>query len=60
LVGRVGFAMFKVVDYIVVLVGCSCVATAHNNTHVNYQPKRSQDFLLIVSALCIMFFYLTK
>jgi hypothetical protein len=42
------------------LVGCPCVATAHNNTHVNYPPKRSQDFLLIVSALRIIFFYLTN
>jgi hypothetical protein len=28
------------------LVGCVCVAMAHNNTHVNYLPKRSQDFVL--------------
>jgi hypothetical protein len=42
------------------LVGCPCVATAHNNTHVNYPPKRSQDFLLIASALRIIFFYLTN
>jgi hypothetical protein len=27
------------------LVGYSCVATAHNNTHVNFPQKRSQDFL---------------
>jgi hypothetical protein len=33
---------------------------AYNNTHVNYPPKRSQDFLLIVSALCIIFFYLAN
>jgi hypothetical protein len=32
------------------------VATAHNNTHVNYPPKRSQDFLLVVSTLHIIFF----
>jgi hypothetical protein len=30
-------------------------ATAHNNTHINYSPKRTQDFLLIVSALRIIF-----
>jgi hypothetical protein len=28
---------------------------AYNNTHVNY-PLKIQDFLLIVSALCIIFF----
>jgi hypothetical protein len=38
------------------LVGCPCVAMAHNNTQVNYSLKWSQDFLLIVSALCIIFF----
>jgi hypothetical protein len=43
-----------------ILVGCSCVATAHNNIHVNYPRKISQDFLLIVSALRINFFGLTK
>jgi hypothetical protein len=43
--------------YTVILVGYSCVATAHNNTHVNYPPKRSQYFLLVVSALHIIFFY---
>jgi hypothetical protein len=42
------------------LVGCPCVAAAHNNTHINYPPKRSQDFLLIVSALRIIFFDLTN
>jgi hypothetical protein len=36
------------------------VTTVHNNNHVNYLPKRSQDFLLIVSALRIIFFYLTN
>jgi hypothetical protein len=40
----------------VVQIGYPCVATAHNNTHVNYPPKRSQDFLLIVSAIRIIFF----
>jgi hypothetical protein len=30
--------------YYVLLVSWSCVATAHNNTHVNYPSKRSQDF----------------
>jgi hypothetical protein len=44
--------------YYILLVGCPCVVTAHNNTHVNYQQKISQDFLLIVSALHIIFFYL--
>jgi hypothetical protein len=39
------------------LVGCPCVATAHNNTHINYPPKRSQGFLLIVSALRIIFLW---
>jgi hypothetical protein len=29
--------------------------TTHNNIHINYPPKRSQDFLLIVSALRIIF-----
>jgi hypothetical protein len=43
-----------------ILVVCPCVAMAHNNTYVNYPPKRSQDFLLIVSALRIIFFDLTK
>jgi hypothetical protein len=42
------------------LVGCPCVATAYNNTHVNYPPKKFQDFLLIVSALHIIFFDLTN
>jgi hypothetical protein len=39
-----------------ILVGCPCVATAYNNTHVNYPSKKFQDFLLIVSALCIIYF----
>jgi hypothetical protein len=39
------------------LVGYPCVATAHNNTHTNYPPKRSQYFLLVVSTLHIIFFY---
>jgi hypothetical protein len=39
------------------LVGYPCVATTHNNIHVNYPPKRSQDFLLIVSVLCITFLW---
>jgi hypothetical protein len=38
------------------LVGCPYVATAYNNTHVNYPSKKFQDFLLIVSALCIIYF----
>jgi hypothetical protein len=38
------------------LVGYPCVATAHNNTHVNYPLKTSQDFLLVVSTLLIIFF----
>jgi hypothetical protein len=32
--------------HICLLVGCPCVATAHNNTHVNFPPKRSQDFFI--------------
>jgi hypothetical protein len=28
------------------LVGYPCVATTHNNTHVNYAPKRSQYFFI--------------
>jgi hypothetical protein len=39
-----------------ILVGCPCVATAYNNTHVNYPSKKFQNFLLIVSALCIIYF----
>jgi hypothetical protein len=30
---------------------------AHNNTHVNYPPKKIQDFLLIVFTLRIIFFF---
>jgi hypothetical protein len=41
----------------VILVGCPCVATGHNNTYVNYPPKRSKVFLLIVSALRIIFLF---
>jgi hypothetical protein len=41
----------------VLLVGCPCVATAYNNTHVNYPSKKFQDFVLIVSALCIIYFF---
>jgi hypothetical protein len=40
--------------YIYTLVGCPCVATAYNNTHMNYPPK-NQYFLLIVFALRIIF-----
>jgi hypothetical protein len=39
-----------------ILVGYTCVVRAHNNTHINYPLKISQDFLLIVSALRIIFF----
>jgi hypothetical protein len=39
-----------------ILVGRPCVAMAHNNTYINYSPKRFQSFLLIVSALRIIFF----
>jgi hypothetical protein len=42
--------------YYYILVSYVCVATTHNNTHVNYPPQISQDFLLIVSALRIIFF----
>jgi hypothetical protein len=41
---------------IYILVDCPCVTTNYNNTHVNYPPKRFQNFLLIVFALCIIFF----
>jgi hypothetical protein len=27
-----------------ILVGCPCVATAYNNTHVNYPPKKFKIF----------------
>jgi hypothetical protein len=40
------------------LVGYPCVATDHNNTQINYPPKISQGFLLIVSALRIIFFFI--
>jgi hypothetical protein len=43
--------------YYDVLVDWPCVAMAHNNTNVNYPPKRSQDVLLIVSALRIIFLF---
>jgi hypothetical protein len=46
--------------YLLTLVGCPCIATDHNNTHVNYSQKRFQDFLLIVYVLRIIFFYLTN
>jgi hypothetical protein len=39
-----------------VLVRCPCVTTAYNNTHVNYPSKKVKGFLLIVSALCIIYF----
>jgi hypothetical protein len=42
--------------YKTILVGYTCIVRAHNNTHINYSPKISQDFLLIVSALRIIFF----
>jgi hypothetical protein len=29
----------------IILVGCPCIATAHNNTHVNYPPKISNFFI---------------
>jgi hypothetical protein len=38
-----------------ILVGCPCVATAYNNIHINY-PQKNINFLLIVSALSIIFF----
>jgi hypothetical protein len=41
---------------IYILVGCPCVATAYNNTHVNYPSIIFHDFLLIVFALCIIYF----
>ena len=44
------------INIIFKLVGYPCDVMAHNNTHVNYPPKKSQDFLLIVSALRIIFF----
>jgi hypothetical protein len=42
-------------SYRILLVGYPCVVTAYNNTYVNY-PQKNQDFLLIVSALRIIFF----
>jgi hypothetical protein len=42
--------------YKYILVGCPCVATAYNNTYVNYPSKKFQDFLFIVSALYIIYF----
>jgi MFS superfamily sulfate permease-like transporter len=39
-----------------ILVGSPCVATAYNNTHLNYLSKKNSRFLLIVSALCIIYF----
>jgi hypothetical protein len=27
------------------LVACPCVATAYNNTHVNYPPKKFKNFI---------------
>jgi hypothetical protein len=42
--------------YTTILVGYACVATAHNNTHINYPPKRSQYFSLVVSTPHIIFF----
>jgi hypothetical protein len=42
------------------LVGCPCVTTAYNNIHINYLLKKIQDFLLIVSARCIIFFDLAN
>jgi hypothetical protein len=39
------------------LVGCPCVVTAHNNTHVNYLPERSQYFLLIFFIDCLLFLH---
>jgi hypothetical protein len=50
-------AIPPIFSHYILLVGCSCVATAYNNTYVNYQPKKFQDFLLIVSALRIIFFW---
>jgi hypothetical protein len=38
------FNPVRTVRYIYILVGCPCVATAYNNTHVNYPSKKIQDF----------------
>jgi hypothetical protein len=43
----------------ILLVGCPCIATAYNNTYINYPLKKSR-FLLIVSVLRIIFFYLAN
>jgi hypothetical protein len=43
--------------YTAILVGYPRVATAHNNAHINYPPKRSQYLLLVVSTLHMIFFY---
>jgi hypothetical protein len=34
----------SILYYISLLVGCTCVATAHSNTHVNYPPKNLKIF----------------
>jgi hypothetical protein len=44
----------------IILVAYPCVATTHNNINVNYPPKRSQDFLLIIFALCIIFLWMHR
>jgi hypothetical protein len=31
-------------DTLILLVGCTCVATAYNNTYVNYPPKKFKIF----------------
>jgi hypothetical protein len=41
----------------IIIIGYQYVTTAHDNTHINYLKKRSQDFLLVVFILRIIFFY---
>jgi hypothetical protein len=48
------------VEHHCILVDCPCVATAYNNNHVNYLSKKSQYFILIVSAFHIIFFDLAN
>jgi hypothetical protein len=38
-------AEYNLASSIKLLVDCPCVAMAHNNTHINYPPKRSHDFI---------------
>jgi hypothetical protein len=54
------FSMLPIIifgaNFLASLVGCPCVATAYNNIHLNDPSKKFQEFLLIISALCIIYF----